>query len=132
MDFDQMSEDQLCATMNAGRLAEQELSRRISARAAIVEEREARVLSGDHAAAFSADELRFVAFHRCPCGAGMAYPKNGSVRGAWHCSAVLRGTAASTAIAHSPPLLFSVYEIKSENQPSANGATTRDEPKGGE
>lgn len=79
--------------------------------------------------AFTADELRFSASARCPCGAGLAYPKNIGAHGAWHCSDILLGRAVPSgqegAKTHDSPLPFAFYEIKSEDQPSANGSTTR-------
>lgn len=55
----------------------------------------------------------------------MAYPNGCSLHGAWHCSAILRGLAARGS-SHSAAMPFAFYEVKSEGQPSANGATTRD------
>lgn len=74
---------------------------------------------------FLPEELLFAAYVRCPCGAGMAYPKGIGVRnGRWNCSAILLGEA-DVKTEHEAALPFAFYEIKSENQPSANGATTR-------
>jgi hypothetical protein len=77
------------------------------------------------------ERLVFAAYERCPCGAGMAYdpavekpPFRGPAE--WECSAVLLGAAKPEhAGIHSPALPFAFYSIKSEGQPSANGATTR-------
>ena len=69
-------------------------------------------------------DLVFAAFARCKgCGAGLAYPKNINMSGEWDCSAVLKGEYPPTK-AH-PTYPFSFYEIKSDCQPSAGGATTR-------
>ena len=76
---------------------------------------------------FQPDELIFAAYNRCPCGAGMAYPKSIGVHGAWDCSAILMGNA-DQAVKHTDVLPFTFWEIKSEDQPSARGATTRPEP----
>lgn len=77
-------------------------------------------------AKFTPDELVFAAFNRCNCGAGMAYPNNIGMRGAWYCSAILLGEADPRLdTKHTAPLPFIFYEIKSEKQPSANGDTTR-------
>ncbi len=74
---------------------------------------------------FADDELIYAALTLCPCGHGLAYPKNpGSLKRQWECSAVLRNLSG-VGPEHSPALPFSCYEIKSEQQPSANGATTR-------
>lgn len=74
------------------------------------------------------ERLIFAAFSRCDCGAGLAYDPVGAsgdiFKGYWECSKILLGTA-STEVKHSPQLPFMFYEIKSENQPSAGGYTTR-------
>lgn len=79
-----------------------------------------------------AERLRYAATSRCLCGAGLAYdpfapdkpdsPFYGPTE--WECSAILLGTADKSA-KHTEPLPFAVYELKSEDQPSAHGATTR-------
>lgn len=76
---------------------------------------------------FSPEELRFSATSRCKCGAGLAYPDDIGIWGAWHCSAILMGIAklGESDLKHTEPLIFQAYEIKSEDQPSANGQTTR-------
>ena len=73
---------------------------------------------------FNADELIFAAYNRCACGAGMAYPKGIGIHGHWDCSAILLGEA-DVRVQHTGQLPFVFYEIKSEEQPSANGSTTR-------
>lgn len=73
---------------------------------------------------FDLSELHFAATSRCVCGAGSAYPNRTLPNGSWHCSAILMGQA-SREIAHDGAKPFAFYEIKSEDQPSANGATTR-------
>jgi hypothetical protein len=73
---------------------------------------------------FIEDDLRYAARDRCPCGAGMAYPKNIGINGGWHCSDILLGRA-SVEDTHDPELPFAFYDIKSADQPSANGATTK-------
>lgn len=73
---------------------------------------------------FTLDELRFAAKERCGCGAGMAYPLEIGLHGSWYCSDILRGVA-SREKGHSSPMPFIFYEVKSEYQPSADGATTR-------
>ena len=73
---------------------------------------------------FNDDDLVFAAYVRCECGCGFAYPKKIGMHGAWYCSGILLGEADAKA-AHTSPMPFMFYEIKSENQPSANGATTR-------
>ncbi len=80
-------------------------------------------------------KLLYAATARCPCGAGLAYDQDeegdGVFRGpsAWECSAILMDAAipsgAPGAVQHTDRLPFVFYEIKSEGQPSAKGATTR-------
>lgn len=80
---------------------------------------------------FELSELRFSAIARCFCGAGMAYPKNQNMglKGFWSCSDILLGRAIRKgqegAKEHEGRLHFAFYEIKSEEQPSVNGQTTR-------
>lgn len=67
---------------------------------------------------------------RCPCGAGLAYIlKSDPYKGSWDCSDILLGLAIPQghegAKQHTAKLPFVFYGIKSELQPSANGATTR-------
>jgi hypothetical protein len=79
---------------------------------------------------FAENELRYAATSRCPCGAGLAYPAHTTdLHGAWDCSAILTGRAIPSgqegAVQHTDRLPFAFYKVKSEDQPSANGATTR-------
>ncbi len=77
------------------------------------------------------ERLTFAATSRCPCGAGLAYDPASpeGMHGAWDCSAILLGTAIPSgqpgAVQHTARLPFIFYEVKSENQPSAEGRTTR-------
>lgn len=73
---------------------------------------------------FNPADLVYAAKARCPCGAGMAYPTGMGPFGFWDCSDILLGKADDLA-QHSARLSFICYEIKSEKQPSAQGATTR-------
>lgn len=72
------------------------------------------------------DNLIYAASSRCACGAGLAYRKGMDY---WDCSAILTGTAVPSgepgSVQHIGKLPFVFYEVLSENQPSANGATTR-------
>lgn len=76
--------------------------------------------------------LVYAAYSRCPCGAGLAHPEGMGAKGHWDCSAILLGTAIPSgqpgAVQHTAQLPFTFYEVKSERQPSANGATTRPTP----
>ncbi len=80
-------------------------------------------------------DLVYAAHSRCPCGAGLAYvpawydkPDSPAHR-CWDCSAILLGTAVPKGgdgwVQHTGKLPFVFYEIPSEKQPSARGATTR-------
>jgi hypothetical protein len=77
--------------------------------------------------------LVYAAYDRCPCGAGLAYdpchedkssPFVGTLSGFWDCSAILLGSAEAK-VKHTDKLPFAFWEVKSEKQPSVNGATTR-------
>lgn len=91
------------------------------------------------------ERLIYAAYDRCACGAGMAYDpaakgdansplmleRQGPKQ--WECSDILRFNTYGAhqqrevkAAEHTAPLPFAFYEVKSENQPSANGATTRE------
>jgi hypothetical protein len=86
------------------------------------------------------DELRYAARARCQCGAGLAYAPadpgspDSVFKGpsAWDCSDILTGRAVPSgqpgAKMHDGPAPFAFYEIRSEDQPSADGETTRPEP----
>lgn len=79
---------------------------------------------------FDDDDLLYAAGSRCDCGAGMAYPYNIGMRGAWHCSAILTGRAPRIGEpgggqAHTGALPFAFWSVKSERQPSVGGRTTR-------
>lgn len=82
----------------------------------------------------TAADLTWAATDRCPCGAGLAYdescqledvPQVWPYNGYWECSAILLGTAVPGEATHTAKLPFAYYSIKSDNQPSANGRTTR-------
>jgi hypothetical protein len=75
---------------------------------------------------FTDDDLIYSAGSRCEkCKAGLAYPKGCGGNHQWTCSAVLKGIGTDRGHSAYP---FAFYEIKSEQQPSANGATTRPKP----
>jgi hypothetical protein len=73
-------------------------------------------------------DLVYAATARCPCGAGLAHTRRAGLA-SWDCSSILKGDAieegAPGSVQHTDPLPFTFYEIKSEAQPSAKGATTR-------
>lgn len=80
------------------------------------------------------DRLTFAATWRCVCGHGMAYDPLGEVRSdkdspfkmaaQWECSAILLGIA-DRKLLHTPPAPFAFWDVKSENELSAGGVTTR-------
>lgn len=79
-------------------------------------------------------DLIYSATVRCPCGAGVAYWRGAKAyteTGYWDCSDILLGRAIPQgqdgAKTHTGRLPFVFYDIKSENQPSAFGRTTRPE-----
>ena len=92
---------------------------------------------------FTDDKLIYSAYARCPCGAGLAYPSDPTVRQMkewngdspfvmwdhWDCSDILTGRSIPKdqegAKVHCDWYPFAFYSIKSENQPSARGSTTR-------
>lgn len=74
---------------------------------------------------FTDDELVYAAFSRCPCGAGLAHPKDCGPTHYWDCSAILKGNADKD-ITHSGTYPFVFYSIKSETSQRAYGQTTRE------
>jgi hypothetical protein len=71
--------------------------------------------------------LVFSARDRCDCGAGLAYDRR-SGHPVWDCSAILLGDALLAAgergvVDHRTPCSY--YEILSERNPAADGASTR-------
>lgn len=72
---------------------------------------------------FALHELTYSANARCRCGAGLAYPNHIGTHGAWYCSRLLR--FPMDELNHDPARPFVFWEVKSERQPSAKGATTR-------
>jgi hypothetical protein len=92
---------------------------------------------------FTDSELLYSAHAQCPCGAGLAYPHRATKEQIeewqpdsvfvnwdhWDCSDILTGRAIKKdepgSKQHCDKLSFAFYEIKSENQPSARGDTTR-------
>jgi hypothetical protein len=118
---DNRTEAQLREAIAAGNEASAELGRRIMERGKEVEAR------CDKGPVFTDADLVYAAYSRCPCGAGMAYPKDISPHGFWDCSAILKGTH-DQSVQHTGRLPFAFYEVKGEGQPSARGASTRPAP----
>lgn len=106
---------------------EKRLREILAARSEKIKERINLAESG--AGDFQLDELVFSAYSRCPCGAGLCYAIGCGGFSSWHCSDILLGRAVPSGQEgsknHTEPLPFTFYEIKSERQPSVNGATTR-------
>ena len=80
------------------------------------------------------DGLIYSATSRCKCGAGLCYDESkAGINGCWTCSVCVLADRANLPMegwdksAHQA-FPFREYEIKSETQPSANGATTRPDP----
>ncbi len=72
---------------------------------------------------FTDDDLVYSAWARCDkCKAGLAHPKDCGAFHQWTCSNVLKGIGTDEGHGCYP---FAFYSIKSEGQPSAQGATTR-------
>jgi hypothetical protein len=64
---------------------------------------------------FKDTELFYSRSSRCPCGAGLAYPKECSPLHYWDCSAILLGKA-DKHVKHTAQLPFSMYDIKGERE----------------
>jgi len=69
---------------------------------------------------FTDDELFYSAVALCPCGHGLAYPKECGPGHYWDCSAILKGIA-DTSVKHTDQLPFVFYDIKGESE--RNGTT---------
>lgn len=70
--------------------------------------------------AFTDDELIYSAEHLCPCGHGLAYPRNCGAFHYWDCSAILKGIA-NEAVEHCAKFPFTTTKIKGESE--RNGTT---------
>ena len=91
-----------------------------------IEEYRARLASVAEKATLSESDVLYSSHARCPhCKAGLAYPTLGRPT-EWVCSAILLGKVVDDGKHQILPFAF--YEVKSENQPSAQGATTRPKP----
>lgn len=63
---------------------------------------------------FAEEELIYSAHNLCPCGHGLAYPKNCGAFHYWDCSAILKGIADPN-VEHTAKLSFTMYDIKGES-----------------
>ena len=64
---------------------------------------------------FTDEELRYSAYNLCPCGHGLAYPKEASTGHYWDCSAILKGIADKD-VEHTDRLPFAFYDVKGEHE----------------
>jgi hypothetical protein len=64
---------------------------------------------------FKDEELHYSATVRCPCGHGLAYPKDCGPKHYWDCSAILKGIADKN-VKHTDQLPFIFYDIKGEHE----------------
>lgn len=69
---------------------------------------------------FTDDELFYSASSLCPCGHGLAYPKDCGPSHYWDCSAILKGIADKN-VKHTDQLPFAFYDVKGEGE--RNGTT---------
>jgi hypothetical protein len=69
---------------------------------------------------FTDEELRYSATALCPCGHGLAYPKNCEPNYHWDCSAILKGIADDKD-QHTALLPFVFYKVTGESE--RNGTT---------
>lgn len=63
---------------------------------------------------FDDDELLYSRRSLCPCGHGLAYPKNCGPSHYWDCSAILKGIAEPGKDKHTAQLPFAFYNVKGE------------------
>lgn len=74
---------------------------------------------------YKPSELVYAAEARCPCGAGLAYPKGCGAHHYWDCSAILLGKAepkdSPAAMRHTAQVPFAFCKVRSERA----DATTR-------
>lgn len=64
---------------------------------------------------FTDDELHYSATNLCPCGHGLAYPKECGTHHYWDCSAILKGIA-DKSVKHTDQLPFAFYDVKGESE----------------
>lgn len=75
---------------------------------------------------FKDEDLVYSAGARCQCGAGMAYPADTSMNGAWHCSAWLKTRTGE----HSASMPFAFWSVRSESQIARNNGLVTTRPEG--
>jgi hypothetical protein len=63
---------------------------------------------------FSDEELVYSADTLCPCGHGLAYPKDCGINHYWDCSAILKGIA-DVNVKHCGQYPFAFYNIHGES-----------------
>jgi len=118
------SDEDLRKIIDEGQEASIELNKRLLkvADSVISKINEIHTGSGE---SFNSEGLIYAAKVRCACGSGMAYPDGIGPAGFWDCSSILLGNPEALSATHDSMKSFAMYSIKSEKQPSANGATTR-------
>lgn len=62
---------------------------------------------------FTDEELHYSRSTLCPCGHGLAYPKDCGAFHYWDCSAILKGIA-DASVQHTGRLPFAFYDVKGE------------------
>ncbi len=73
---------------------------------------------------FTDEELVYSESALCPCGHGLAYPKNCGPFHYWDCSAILKGVA-NDEVKHTAQLPFTFYAIRAEGENPSSILTTR-------
>lgn len=64
---------------------------------------------------FADDELFYSATLLCPCGHGLAYPKECGANHYWDCSAILKGIF-DNSVEHVGRMPFAFYDVKGESE----------------
>lgn len=73
---------------------------------------------------YTDEELVYASRTLCPCGYGLAYPKNCGDQRSWDCSAVLKLTHDKT-VKHTDRLPFAFWSVHAEGETIGNKNTTR-------
>lgn len=73
---------------------------------------------------FTDEELVYSSETLCPCGYGLAYPKDCGPFHYWDCSAILKDIA-DDKVQHTAKLPFIMYEVHAEGETIGSTRTTR-------
>lgn len=73
---------------------------------------------------FTDDELVYSETTLCPCGHGLAYPKDCGPGHYWDCSTILKGIQ-NNEVQHTAKLPFAFYKVRSEGENPNSTLTTR-------